>query len=74
MNREYEKRMHAIKLNGFMEHKYLAFSLGATAILAVLFLFFGYDFISGEPNTGMLGVGALYTMMGLYMFFLLKRV
>ena len=44
---EYQQKMNRIKLGGFVEHKNMAFSMGATMILCLIFMLASYDFIEG---------------------------
>ena len=71
---EYQQKMNKIKLGGFVEYKNMAFSMGATMILCLIFLLASYDFINGKVSTVMLTVGCLYLFMSLYMFVVLQRI
>jgi len=71
---EYKQKMDKIKLGGFVEYKNMAFSMGATIILTMIFLFVSYDFIEGKLSKGMFIVGCLYLFMSLYMYVVLRRI
>lgn len=71
---EHLKKMNKVKLNGFIEYKTLTFSMGATIMLALIFLFFGYDFITGEAKKGMLIIGAVYLFMSFFMYAVSRKV
>ena len=71
---EYQQKMNRIKLGGFVEHKNMAFSMGATMILCLIFMLASYDFIEGKVNTIMLTVACLYLIMSLYMYAVLQKI
>ncbi|WP_302327172.1 ABC transporter permease [Enterocloster lavalensis] len=71
---EYQQKMNRIKLGGFVEHKNMAFSMGATMILCLIFMLASYDFIEGKVNTIMLTVACLYLIMSLYMYVVLQKI
>jgi peptide/nickel transport system permease protein len=71
---EYQSKMRKIKLNGFVEYKNIAFSMGATIIIGLLLFFSGFDFFSGTISWAMAIAGGVYLLMALYMFMLLSRI
>ena len=71
---EYQQKMNRIKLGGFVEHKNMAFSMGATMILCLIFMLASYDFIEGKVNTIMLTGACLYLIMSLYRYVVLQKI
>ena len=71
---EYQQKMNKIKLGGFTEYKTIAFSMGATMILTLIFLLASYDFITKTVKTGMMTAASLYLLMSLYMYIVYRKI